>query len=161
VGVRQGEIETLEPTRDQSIGITRYLDERKGSASLSDTSAEAIRSSVSAALAIGRNTSVHTCACLADAELLASNLPDLDLYHPWTLTAEQAIERALACERAALELDGRLSSDSANISSQQGCRVYGNSHGFIGSSLGSRHSASAVLIVNTEDGMQRDYWYTV
>ncbi|MDX9688137.1 metalloprotease PmbA [Halopseudomonas formosensis] len=161
VGVRQGEVETVELNRDQGFGITLYLDGRKGSASTSDTSDEAIRSTVSAALAIARNTSVDTCAGLADAELMARDLPDLDLYHPWTLTAEQAIERALACERAALELDGRLSSDSANISSQQGCRVYGNSHGFIGSSLGSRHSASAVLIVNTEDGMQRDYWYTV
>lgn len=161
VGVRQGEVETVELNRDQGFGITLYLDGRKGSASTSDTSDEAIRSTISAALAIARNTSVDTCAGLADAELMARDLPDLDLYHPWTLTAEQAIERALACERAALELDGRLSSDSANISSQQGCRVYGNSHGFIGSSLGSRHSASAVLIVNTEDGMQRDYWYTV
>src|SRR5690606_36525238 len=92
---------------------------------------------------------------------MARDIPDLDLYHPWALDADAAIERALRCEAAALAMDPRLSSDSANISSQQGCRVYGNSHGFIGSSLGTRHSASAVLIVNTEDGMQRDYWYTV
>lgn len=161
VGVRQGEVETVELNRDQGFGITLYLGQRKGSASTSDTSDEAIRSTVEAALAIARHTSADPCAGLADAALMARELPELDLYHPWALTAEDAIERALACEAAALAMDPRLTSDSANISSQQGCRVYGNSHGFIGSSLGSRHSASAVLIVNTEQGMQRDYWYTV
>ncbi len=161
VGVRQGEVETVELNRDQGFGITLYLDQRKGSASTSDTSDEAIRSTVEAALAIARNTSPDPCSGLAEAELMAHDLPDLDLYHPWALDAEAAIERALACEAAALAVDSRLTSDSANISSQQGCRVYGNSHGFIGSSLGSRHSASAVLIVNTDEGMQRDYWYTV
>lgn len=161
VGVRQGEVETVELNCDQGFGITLYLDQRKGSASTSDTSDEAIRSTIAAALAIARNTSPDPCSGLADAELMATELPDLDLYHPWALSAEQAIERALQCEAAALQMDSRLSSDSANISSQQGCRVYGNSHGFIGSSLGSRHSASAVLIVNTPEGMQRDYWYTV
>lgn len=161
VGVRQGEVETVELNRDQGFGITLYLGQRKGSASTSDTSDQAIRSTVEAALAIARNTSPDPCSGLADAELMARDLPDLDLYHTWALTADEAIERALACEAAALELDPRLSSDSANISSQQGCRVYGNSHGFIGSSLGSRHSASAVLIASAGDGMQRDYWYTV
>ena len=161
VGVRQGEVETVELNRDQGFGITLYLGQRKGSASTSDTSDDAIRSTVSAALAIARNTSEDAYAGLADPELMAQTLPDLDLYHPWALTADEAIEYALTCEAAALAMDSRLSSDSANISSQQGCRVYGNSHGFIGSSLGSRHSASAVLIANTEQGMQRDYWYSV
>ena len=161
VGVRQGEVETVELNRDQGFGITLYLGQRKGSASTSDTSDQAIRSTVEAALAIARNTSADPCSGLADPALMARDLPDLDLYHPWALTADEAIEQALACEAAALELDQRLSSDSASISSQQGCRVYGNSHGFIGSSLGSRHSASAVMIASVEDGMQRDYWYTI
>ena len=161
VGVRRGEVETVELNRDQGFGITLYLDQRKGSASTSDTSDEAIRSAVEAALVIARNTSADSYSGLADASLMAHDLPDLDLYHPWALDADAAIERALECEAAALAMDSRLSSDSANISTQQGCRVYGNSHGFIGSSLGTRHSASAVLIANTEDGMQRDYWYTV
>src|SRR5690606_22641653 len=87
-GLRQGEVELAELNRHQGFRIPLYLDGRKGSASTSDTSDEAIRSTVSAALAIARNTSVDTCAGLADAELMARDLPDLDLYHPWTLTAE-------------------------------------------------------------------------
>lgn len=161
VGVRQGEVETVEFNRDQGFAITLYAGQRKGSASTSDTSDEAIRSAIEAALGIARHASEDTFAGLAAAELMATELPDLDLYHPWALSAEQAIERALTCEAAALAMDSRLTSDSANVSSQQGCRVYGNSNGFIGSSLGTRHSASAVMIVASEQGMQRDYWYGV
>ncbi len=161
VGVRQGEVETVEFNRDQGFGITLYAGQRKGSASTSDTSDEAIKAAVEAALAIARHASEDTYSGLAAAELMAQELPDLDLYHPWELNAEQAIERALACEAAALEVDQRLTSDSANVSTQRGCRVYGNSNGFIGSTLGTRHSASAVMIVNSEQGMQRDYWYSV
>ena len=146
VGVRQGEVETVEFNRDQGFAITLYAGQRKGSASTSDTSDAAIRSAIEAALGIARHASEDSFAGLAAPELMATELPDLDLYHPWALTAEQAIERALACEAAALEVDPRLTSDSANISSQQGCRVYGNSNGFIGSTLGTRHSASAVMI---------------
>lgn len=161
VGVRQGEVETVEFNRDQGFAISLYAGQRKGSASTSDTSDEAIRSAIEAALGIARHASEDSFAGLAEPELMAAELPDLDLYHPWALTAEQAIERALACEAAALEMDARLTSDSASVSSQQGCRVYGNSNGFIGSALGTRHSASAVMIVASEQGMQRDYWYGV
>ena len=161
VGVRQGEVETVEFNRDQGFAITLYDGQRKGSASTSDTSDEAIRAAITAALGIARHASEDAYAGLAAPELMATELPDLDLYHPWALNAEQAIERALACEAAALAVDARLTSDSANISTQQGCRVYGNSNGFIGSSLGTRHSASAVMIVASEQGMQRDYWYDV
>ena len=115
VGVRRGEVETVELNRDQGFGITLYLDQRKGSASTSDTSDEAIRSAVEAALVIARNTSADTYSGLADAALMARDLPDLDLYHPWALDADAAIERALVCEAAALAMDSRLSSDSANI----------------------------------------------
>ncbi|SDS86410.1 microcin-processing peptidase 1. Unknown type peptidase. MEROPS family U62 [Halopseudomonas xinjiangensis] len=161
VGVRQGEVETVEFNRDQGFGITLYLGNRKGTVSTSDTSDAAITSSIEAALAIARHASEDPYAGLADAELMATSLPELDLYHPWNQSAEALIERALQSESAALDMDPRLTSDGANVSTQEGCRVYGNSHGFIGSSLGTRHSASAVMIVSSDQGMQRDYWYGV
>lgn len=161
VGVRQGEVETVEFNRDQGFGITLYLGQRKGTVSTSDTSDAAITSSIEAALAIARHASEDRYAGLADAALMARALPELDLYHPWGQPADALIERALECEAAALAVDQRLVSDGANVSTQEGCRVYGNSHGFIGSSIGTRHSASAVMIVSSEQGMQRDYWYGV
>lgn len=160
--VRMGEVETVEFNRDQGFGITVYLGHKKGSASTSDSHGHAIRDTVMAACNIARYASEDPFAGLADAALMARDLPDLDLYHPWAVSAEQAIELAQACEGAGLGFNGQVSnSDGATVSTHQGCRVYGNSHGFIGSYLSSRHSLSAVLIARQGESMQRDYWYTL
>lgn len=160
--IRQGEVETVEFNRDQGFGITLYMGQRKGSASTSATGIEAIRETVAAALAIAKHTSEDDCAGLADAALMARDLPELDLYHPWSITPEQAVERALACEAAAFAADSRIkNADGTSLNTHQGCRVYGNSHGFVGGYASTRHSLSCVMIAEGEGQMQRDYWYDV
>ncbi len=162
VGVRMGDVETVEFNRDQGFGITVYQGRRKGSASTSDSTSEAIRETVKAAYDIAGYGSEDPCAGLADADLMATNLPDLDLYHPWGADAEAAIELALKCEDAGRKFSKKITnSDGANVGTHQGCRVYGNSHGFIGGYVSSRHSLSAVFIGEQNGEMQRDYWYTV
>jgi PmbA protein len=162
VTVRQREVETVEFTRDQGFGITLYLGQCKGSASTSVGGPQAIRETVAAALSIARHASADECAGLADAALMAGALPDLDLYHPWSITPEQAIELALECESAAFAHDARISNaDGSSLSTHQGCRVYGNSHGFVGAYASSRHSLSCVMIAEAAGQMQRDYWYDV
>ncbi|MBB1607817.1 MULTISPECIES: metalloprotease PmbA [unclassified Pseudomonas] len=160
--VRQREVETVEFNRDQGFGITLYVGQRKGSASTSATGDEAIRETVAAALAIARHTSEDDCSGLADPALMARDLPDLDLYHAWSLTPDQAVERALACEAAAFDADPRVTkADGTTLNIHHGCRVYGNSHGFIGGYASPRHSLSCVMIAEGEGQMQRDYWYDV
>ncbi|WAJ36751.1 metalloprotease PmbA [Pseudomonas sp. GOM7] len=160
--VRQGEVETVEFNRDQGFGITLYVGQRKGSASTSATGAAAIRETVAAALAIAKHASEDECAGLADAALMARELPELDLYHPWSITPEQAVEQALVCEAAAFAADKRIkNADGTSLNTHQGCRVYGNSHGFIGGYASTRHSLSCVMIAEGEGQMQRDYWYDV
>ena len=160
--VRQGEVETVEFNRDQGFGITLYVGQRKGSASTSATGEAAIRETVAAALAIAKHASEDECAGLADAALMARELPELDLYHPWSITPEQAVEQALSCEAAAFAADARIkNADGTSLNTHQGCRVYGNSHGFIGGYASTRHSLSCVMIAEGEGQMQRDYWYDV
>jgi PmbA protein len=160
--VRQGEVETVEFNRDQGFGITLYVGQRKGSASTSASGEDAIRETVAAALAIAKHASEDDCAGLADAALMARDLPDLDLYHPWSITPEQAVEQALICETAAFEVDKRVSkADGTTLNTHQGCRVYGNSHGFVGGYASTRHSLSCVMIAEAQGQMQRDYWYDV
>ncbi len=160
--VRQGEVETVEFNRDQGFGITLYVGQRKGSASTSATGEDAIRETVAAALAIAKHASEDDCAGLADPALMARDLPDLDLYHGWSITPDQAIERALACEAAAFATDKRVTkADGTTLNTHQGCRVYGNSHGFVGGYASTRHSLSCVMIAELEGQMQRDYWYDV
>ncbi|QEY61384.1 metalloprotease PmbA [Metapseudomonas lalkuanensis] len=160
--VRQGEVETVEFNRDQGFGITLYVGQRKGSASTSASGEDAIRETVAAALAIAKHASEDECAGLADAALMARDLPELDLYHPWAITPEQAVEQALICEAAAFETDKRVSkADGTTLNTHQGCRVYGNSHGFVGGYASTRHSLSCVMIAEAQGQMQRDYWYDV
>lgn len=160
--VRQGEVETVEFNRDQGFGITLYLGQRKGSASTSASGEAAIRETVAAALAIAKHASEDDCSGLADAELMARELPDLDLFHPWEITPEQAIERALECEAAAFAADSRIkNADGTSLNTHRGCRVYGNSHGFVGGYASTRQSLSCVMIAEADGLMQRDYWYDV
>jgi PmbA protein len=155
-------VETVEFNRDQGFGITLYVGQRKGSASTSASGEDAIRETVAAALAIAKHASEDECAGLADAALMARDLPELDLYHPWSITPEQAVEQALICEAAAFETDKRVSkADGTTLNTHQGCRVYGNSHGFVGGYASTRHSLSCVMIAEAQGQMQRDYWYDV
>ena len=161
VGVRRQELEQLEFSRDRSIGITVYMGQRKGSASTTDTRSESLEETVAAACAIARSMAEDEYAGLAPAERMATSLPDLDLYHPWQVDADQAREIALACEAAGLQVDPRIrNSEGAQVDSHRGIRVYGNSHGFLASVRGTRHSLSCSLIAEDDQGMERDYWYS-
>src|SRR5580692_2753441 len=94
VGVRLGEVETLEHQRDRSMGVTVYFGARKGSASTADFSMDAVRATVAKACSIARFTGADASSGLADARLMATQPPSLDLSHPWNVSAEQAIEIA-------------------------------------------------------------------
>ena len=160
--VRVGEVETLEHTRDKGLGITVYFGGRKGSASTTDFSDKAWRATVKAACDIARHTAEDPCNGLAEADLMAREAPDLDLYHPWGIDADQAIEIAELCEAAALSYDKKIkNSEGASVNLHTGFRVLGNSHGFLGGYATSRNSVNCAVIAEDPSGMQRDYWYSI
>ena len=161
VNVRLGEVETIEHTRDDSLSVTVYFGNSKGSASSTDFSASAVRETVDAACRIARYTAQDEFAGLADAERMAIDPPDLDLFHPWRITTEEAISLALETETAARDHDTRITnSDGASVSKHDGDHVYGNSHGFLEGFSSSRNSLSCAVIAEDSSGMQRDYWYS-
>jgi len=161
VTVRLGETETIEHTNDHGLGVTVYFGNRKGSANTTDLSPAAVRETVAAACRIARYTSEDPAAGLADPELMATDVPDLDLNHPWDIDALKAAEIARECEEAARGFDQRISnSEGATVHTQNSLFVYGNSHGFIGGYPTTRHSLSCAVLAGSGDQMQRDYWYT-
>ncbi len=161
VTVRQGEVETIEYHRDKGLGITVYFGKRRGHASTSDLRPQAVRDTVAAALSIARHTASDEFSGLADAERLAHDIADLDLYHPWRLPVEQAIIQAKAIEAAAFAVDARITnSEGASVSTHESLFVYGNSRGFLAGYPSSRHGMSCAVIAEDAGGMQRDYWYT-
>ncbi len=162
VTVRQDTVETIEYNRDKGLSVTVYIGQKRGNASTSDFSTQAINDTVAAALSIARYTAEDDCAGLADPKLLAQTFPDLDLYHPWTLPVEDAIQLARKCESAALAVDKRISnSEGASISLSESQFIYANSLGFMGGYPLSRQSVSCSVIAQQDKAMQRDYWYSV
>jgi PmbA protein len=160
VTVRHGEVETIEYNRDKGIGVTVYIGKQRGHASTSDFSAKAMQDTVQAALSIAKFTASDDCAGLADADLLAKDVPDLDLWHPWDLPVERAITLAKACEAAGCAADPRVSnSEGATVSTQESQFIYGNTLGFLGGYPSSRHGIWCSLIAGKNDAMQRDDWY--
>ncbi len=161
VTVRKGDVETVEHHRDKSLSVTVYFGTRCGSASTSDLRTDSLEEAVGAACAIARFTAEDPFNGLADPSLLAKDIPDLDLYHPWALTVDDAIALAARCEAAAFAVDARIvNSEGASVTTHESTDVYANSNGFIGSIRSTRHGISCAMIGEDEGGMQRDYEYT-
>jgi PmbA protein len=158
---RLGDVENLEFTNDRGIGITVYKNACKGNASTSDVSPSAIREAVAKACSFAMLTAEDPHSGLADASLMATELRDLDLDHPWEIDAGQAIALAIESESAATSYDKRISnSEGATVATNRGTRAYGNTHGFIGSYSRTSHSVTCVVLAEADGTMQRDYHYT-
>lgn len=161
VSVRKGETENIEYNRDKGMSVSVYFGQQKGHASTSDLSPAALKDTVAAASNIAKYTAKDAYCGLADAQLMATEIPDLDLYHPWTLSVDEALFIAKECEAAALNVDKRITNtEGASVSTGTGFFAYANSHGFVGGYPTSRHGISCSVIAEANDSMQRDYWYS-
>jgi PmbA protein len=161
VSVRLGETENIEYNRDKGMSVTVYFGQQKGHASTSDLNQQAIYDTVAAACNIAKYTAQDAYCGLAEAGLMAKESLDLDLYHPWAISVEEAIAIAKTCEASARAVDARITnSEGASVSTGESCFAYSNSHGFTGGYLSSRHGVSCSVIAEADDNMQRDYWYS-
>lgn len=166
VSVRKGELENVERNRDKSLGVTVYIGHRRGNASTSDFSEKAIEQTVQAAYDIARFTAEDPVAGLPDADDIAppETHRDLDLFHPWAITSEEAAEMAKACEAAAFKTHRSITnSEGAGVSAQQSHFFSAHTRGFRGGYASSRHSFSVAPIASLpgKNGeMQRDAWYS-
>ncbi len=164
VSVRHGALENVERNRDKSLGVTVYVGQRRGNASTSDFSKAAIQETVRAAYDIARFTAEDPFASLPDAKDIAPEADrarDLDLFHPWALTSEDATVLAMRCEAAAMATDKRVTnSEGAGVSAQQSHFFSAHTNGFRGGYASSRHSMSVSPITGKGRDMQRDAWYS-
>ncbi|HEY6986011.1 MAG TPA: metalloprotease PmbA [Rhodanobacteraceae bacterium] len=160
VGVRLGEVETVERTRDRGVSVTVYFGRRKGSANTADLDPKSIEQTIEHACAIAKYTEEDPANGLPDPALLARTIPDLDLWHPWPITAEEAIRLGIEVEDAGRAFDPRIdNSEGASVQAGASMTAYANSLGFSGTERGTRHSLSCALIAEDDAGMQRDYSY--
>lgn len=162
VSVRNQEVETIEHNRNKSLGVNVYFGRQKGSASTSDFSPQAIKSTLEAACHIARFTTEDPYSGLAEINFLEKTPVELSLYHPWSIDPHNAIVLGKECEANALATDKRLTlSEGVTLSTQKAIYVYANSHGFLAGYPSSLHNISCNLIAKDKMGMQRDGSYTL
>ena len=159
--VRMGEAETVESNRDCGVSLTVYFDKRKGTASTGDLGTESLLATVEQACAIAKYTEADPASGLADADLMAREIRDFDLWHPTPFEADAFIEEAIACEAAGRAFDSRIrNSDGCTMAASTAVGVYANSHGFIGTERDTGYTLACALIAGEGESMQREGWYT-
>jgi PmbA protein len=161
VTTRKTVVETIENTRDKGVAITVYIGKRRGHSSTSDFAPAALREAVQAAYDIARFTAEDDAAGLPDEDMLERSPAELDLFHPWPLETDEAIQIAQRAEQAAFDVSASVvNSEGANVYASGGHFVLANTLGFVAGYPYSRHSISVAPIARDASGMQRDDWYS-
>ena len=161
VSVRLKELESVTLNNDKSLSITVYFGKKRGIATTSDFSKEAIESCLTAACDIAKFTGEDKAFGLASSKLFPKKEIELDLYHPFKDSQDAMVAKVLVVEKTALSFDKRISnSEGANFSTSNNLFVQANSNGFIGGFPSSRHTISCSVIAKDSSGMQRDYSYS-
>jgi PmbA protein len=162
VQVRLSAVDRLTKAREKRLGLRVFFGARSASASTSDFSKESLERLVSETCSLAAAVAEDSFSGLPEADTMASDLPDLDLYDPIRLETEQQIDLARRAESAAMAEDPRvINSEGAEFSASSGRVIMANSHGFVGEYRSSTFSISVSPIAQApgSDGMQRDYWY--
>ena len=164
VQVRLGAVDRLTKAREKRLGLRVFVGKRSASTSTSDFSPASLEQLVQQTCTLARAVVEDPMSGLPDADLMAREQPDLDLYDPTKLETDRQIELAKRAEAAALSADERVTnSEGADFDSSSGRVVLANSHGFTGEYRSSSFSLSVSPVATDPQtgGMQRDSWYAV
>lgn len=164
IGVRMGEVETLQESTDRGLGLRVLLDGKQASVSGSDFSVDALNRLIAEAIELVKATSVDEHISLPQPEEYAVDIEDLDLYDPEVerLTPEDKIEMALRSEAAARAVSPLITNfEGGGFDSAYGSLILANSLGFAGEYRGTSFSLATVPVATGDGRMQRDYWYDV
>ncbi|MBN8956571.1 MAG: TldD/PmbA family protein [Rhizobiales bacterium] len=159
VEVRDGVVEETESSESDDLGLRVLVGKRQAVISTNDLSPAAIPALAERAVAMARVAPENEFAGLADANLLAKQIADLDLLDPEMPSVAQLEARAREAEQAGLAVTGVSKSGGASAGAGIGGMVLVTSHGFHGAYLGSSHSLSMMAIAGEGTGMERDYDY--
>jgi PmbA protein len=158
VGVRLGEIESLDRSEGEQIGLRLFDGQRSATVNTSDLSEEALQTLVERCMAMAREAPEDPYAGLAPEDLLERGEPrSLDLEDRGEPDPAELRERALEAERAALGIAGITNSSGASASASASIVALATSGGFSGAYRRTGHSCSAAVVAGEGSAMQRDY----
>jgi PmbA protein len=160
IEVRDGAVEESESAEGDDLGLRVLVGRRQAVVSTNDLTGDGSAALVERAVAMARAAPEDKYAGLADASLLARDVPDLDLIDRALPTVLELEAMARAAEQAGLAVKGVSKSGGASASAGIGGMVLVTSHGFRGAYLGSSHGLSMTAIAGEGTGMERDYDYS-
>jgi PmbA protein len=164
VTVRMQKVEKIIEAGSRSVGLRVIMGGRQAVVSTSDISDAALDETVARALELALIAEPDEFAGLPEASETAGSGGSLQLYDEAIelVTTQDRIDRAMACEHAALDADERISnSDGASFSTQVSEMALANSNGFSGSYPTSSASLSVEVMAAEPDGrLRNDYWFT-
>ena len=160
VEVREGAVEESERAEADDLGLRVLVGHRQAVVSTNDLSEDGVASLAERAVAMARAAPEDRFAGLADRELLAKAIPDLDLVDPELPSVSRLEALALEAEAAAVAVRGVTKSAGASAGAGIGGMVLVTSHGFSGAYLGSHHSLAMTAIAGEGTAMERDYDYS-
>lgn len=163
VKVRLGKPELVEEAGHHSVSLRVLRGGRVAVTSTSDLTETGIARCVEDALELVELSEVDPQAGPADpSELSHPPFPNLELFDPAVaaIDGEEALARALAGERAALDFDRRIElSEGATFARSDSVGALWLSSGFEGVQRGSYASLSVVPVVSDEGGKKRRGYY--
>ena len=158
VQVRLGELEDVERSEGEEIGLRFFVGTRSATVSSSDLSDEALTALVERAAAMAREAPEDPFAGLAPQDrLLRGDAPDVDGDDGADPLPTELKARALEIEEAARAVPGITNSEGAGMSAGRSVIALATSHGFCRGYSTSGYSGSASVIAGEGSDMQRDY----
>jgi PmbA protein len=158
VQVRLGELEDVERSEGEEIGLRFFIGRRSASVSSSDLSPEALGALVERAAAMAREAPEDPFSGLAPEErLMRGEGADVQGDDGRDPPPTELKERALRAEDSARAVPGITNSEGAGVSAGRSVIALATSHGFCRGYTTSGYSGSASVIAGTGGDMQRDY----
>lgn len=161
VQVRLGELEQVDRSEGEEVGLRVFVGHRSASVATSDFSEETLRELVNRAIAMAREAPEDRFAGLAPPELLAKgDFPDIQSVDDHTADPQMLRERALCAESAALAIQGVTNSSGGSAGNSAGTVALATSTGFSGAYRSTGHSCSVGVVAGEGSSMQRDHaWH--
>lgn len=160
VQVRLGELEDVQRSEGEEIGLRFFVGQQSASVSSSDLSPNALETLVERAAAMAREAPEDVYAGLAPEErLMHRPLPNLDIDDGRDLEPETLRSQALEAEDSARAVPGVANSEGGGASASRSIVALATSHGFCGGYQASNYGCSASVIAGESSAMQRDYAY--
>ncbi len=157
VSRRMRKPQSLERSESTDLGLRVLVRNRQAIASTSDVSHRSLDEVVARALAMARSVPDDPYCGLADPELLATEIAELDIAVADEPTLETLVDWATRAEDAALAVDGVTNSEGADASWARTGIALAASNGFAATYERSRCSISVAVLAGEGTAMERDY----